>query len=915
MLLVKNSSGLILNFAGLRLLSSIQEENIPVVKKSPTYFFRQHSLCKGLHLHLDSHQQAIVKAGVVFKDLQPWFSNYLENDSKSDCASVAVHLRFRGYRKSIADPNVLNKDIQEFEKATHIVKEVLYGVNALLIIEQSLGDTANREVVEDELFLAVRSLVEEEVIPECLSSANCQFYCDVISINPIIGKFSQCWCKIKKQLVRMEDPQMHIPVEATGTLLRNDFIDLSLRQDQRLVDASLIFTMLQQIMPDFRNSCIRLLEAPIVQRIHGMHIYLEQFINCLKMLSEAIKSGLTRCRSLKVDESVTCLSQLWSNYFANGSLAAWIIQRKNGLEIITKLLSDNNLELLDMSNLIKIASKNQEPTVRFKAFVLKTFTKRDKVMEQLRKDFQQQEYAELSTLEIVTKTEHEVNTIREKLMTFVEKHCNDQLVRCFLTTSSEHETGTILTFDETSSKYVVEKIVITPPADADEGLVESDDDELTIRGTRLLTKGMPSIYLLDSIKRSDTEDLRWFELGVKSTNCQHKVIVLMGASESGKSTLVESMINYILGVQWPDPFRFQVDPGGSKTAITVYTIHHVEKVMKIPFSVTIIDTPGYTGDVNKDQKITSLISNFLTNNKSFTALKSIDAVGLVMKTTKKCSNSKQENALNAALGIFGPSLSRKVVFFCTFCYNLKKSPSVLETIPPLSLPTDSYIKFNNCALFHQKRSRMICESECDYLLPQRYWEMGWASFRALFTRLSEKSSASVPNMQHIRPAQKRQRENEDDEKYSLLKSLKILYNKIVVALERLENLYVEHPYLSPADSWIKLENGDENECRKQTYCKELLDLLQKIAEVAHSLKMLDPSIRYVRGVKFAKDGKPCAADYIQYLLSGSHQSATRLRILTQLLSVAKQSYYIYQDISSSIPRVETITVKQERDIT
>ena len=92
---------------------------------------------------------------------------------------------------------------------------------------------------------------------------------------------------------------------------------------------------------------------------------------------------------------------------------------------------------------------------------------------------------------------------------------------------------------------------------------------------------------------------------------QHKVLMVMGATGAGKSTLINGMVNYILGVEWKDDFRFKliVEDAKQQTEsvtdhITAYTIHPMEG-SHVDYTFTIIDTPGFgdTRAMERDEEI------------------------------------------------------------------------------------------------------------------------------------------------------------------------------------------------------------------------------------------------------------------------------------------------------------------------
>ncbi len=102
---------------------------------------------------------------------------------------------------------------------------------------------------------------------------------------------------------------------------------------------------------------------------------------------------------------------------------------------------------------------------------------------------------------------------------------------------------------------------------------------------------------------------------------ENKTILLMGATGSGKTTMINAMINYVLRVEWEDDFRFMlVDEEVRKTqahsqtqGVNAYDLHYQDG-FRIPFSLTIVDTPGF-GDTRgfaQDKEITLAIETLLT---------------------------------------------------------------------------------------------------------------------------------------------------------------------------------------------------------------------------------------------------------------------------------------------------------------
>ena len=284
---------------------------------------------------------------------------------------------------------------------------------------------------------------------------------------------------------------------------------------------------------------------------------------------------------------------------------------------------------------------------------------------------------------------------------------------------------------------------------------QSQDKRLAVvmkkQSTLIESNPIPIFKLAQKEKQLHGKMLSKVEIGKpppKNNAVEHKVLMVVGATGAGKSTLINGMVNYILGVKWEDDFRFKlvVDQGKIQTEsvtseITAYTFHHVEGFRDhIPYSITIIDTPGFgdTKGLKRDKEITQQIKEFfsLPDGKGIDHL---DAIGFVTQSALVRLTATQQYIFDSILSIFGKDVAKNIFIMATFCDG--QDPPVIDAVKKGNVPCEIYFKFNNSALF-VKSSSSKSDSD-DEGFDQMFWKMGMKSFKKFFTHFQSAKSVSL----------------------------------------------------------------------------------------------------------------------------------------------------------------------------
>ena len=315
----------------------------------------------------------------------------------------------------------------------------------------------------------------------------------------------------------------------------------------------------------------------------------------------------------------------------------------------------------------------------------------------------------------------------------------------------------------------------------------------------------PTVYHLSMTKLATTEKQKYakFEFG-KVSYASNKVLMIVGATGSGKSTLINGMVNYLLGVEWDDEFRLKLihEKVESQTKsvtklISAYTFHKQDD-FPLPYSLTIIDTPGFgdTEGIARDKEITSQIKEFFS-----TGIDHLDGIGFVTQGSLPRLTPVQIYIFDSIFSIFGKDMKNNIFTMVTFADSA--NPPVIGAITEAGIPCTEHFQFNNSALYAVKSG----------IFAKMFWDMGVTSFSEFFDKFGKSKSVSLKLTREVL-----------DQREQLETTVIGLQQLIRAGMSLIDSLKQQQQSLKQNEAKIKANKNFEFEVEEDKMCKVDLDI-------------------------------------------------------------------------------------------
>eukprot|EP01084_Bolivina_argentea_P268580 456238_1 len=216
-----------------------------------------------------------------------------------------------------------------------------------------------------------------------------------------------------------------------------------------------------------------------------------------------------------------------------------------------------------------------------------------------------------------------------------------------------------------------------------------------------------------------------------------RTMMVIGATGTGKTTLLNSMMNYLWNVEYDDKYRYKLvyeikKSGGQADSQTDTVTAYYLDPPALDYQLTVIDTPGYgdTRGIKQDEKITKNVKKFFE-----TKIQQIDVICFVIRAPQARLTPTQKYIFNQVLGIFGNDIKENIFVLLTFADN--KKPPAIAALKAGRVPYKESFKLNNSAF------ELDEDDDEDEIFGKLYWEMGIKSFAKFFKKLDTVKTKSL----------------------------------------------------------------------------------------------------------------------------------------------------------------------------
>lgn len=333
---------------------------------------------------------------------------------------------------------------------------------------------------------------------------------------------------------------------------------------------------------------------------------------------------------------------------------------------------------------------------------------------------------------------------------------------------------------------------------------------IPIKGANIIRKsGEITLYKYPDIIFNDNEE----------SLC--KVILIVGETGSGKTTLINALVNFLMDINYDDDFRYilikedvKSNAQSSTEGINIYNINSKKGNFKI------IDTQGYgdTRGPKKDQEITNKIREAFMDK-----INSINSICFVINSTNARLHGRQKFIFSGIIDMFGEDIKENFVAMLTFS-DFSASTTVLdsledsvvfsEIIPHIKEPW--YLEFNSKSILEKINQNKM--EECKFEFTMKNFQIFYNKIDTL-TRKSLSQSKEVLETRkkveiHVQ-ALKRLLKQQMDKVNELNNQKKFIQENQNVIINQKNDFLI--PINKEYAEKIKLENGQKaNNCN---FCK------------------------------------------------------------------------------------------------